>query len=403
MSSEVISKGLPLLMRSVDNPYAGTGRWLLGTAGLVVGMIHVGGMTRLTQSGLSMTSWSPLGKLPPLNRAEWEAEFDRYKQFPEWQQRKSMTLSEFQFIYGWEYGHRMFGRLIGVSFGLPWIYFTWKGKIPPGYQSRMAGLLFLGGSQGLIGWWMVKSGLGDDRKNDTKQIKVKPLRLTTHLGMAMATYGVLVWTALDLFSIPNLSQKQALVQQIQLLGNGVSRHLYRLRQGSMAITGLTFITILSGALVAGNDAGRAYNSWPKMGDEWIPTQMFHLIPWERNVFENTATVQFNHRILGTVTALSSISLASLGLHFSRPDIITPQVRRGFYAIAIVSGAQFGLGVTTLLYYVPISLAAIHQLGSVVVFTSGLYLTHSLRYASAGLLFRNIASSKVASAIAKSQK
>ena len=153
-----MTRGLALF-QATGNPYAATGGWIIGTAGLVVGMIHVGGITRLTQSGLSMTSWSPLGTLPPMSNGEWQTEFDRYKSFPEWQQRQSMNLSEFQYIYAWEYGHRMLGRFVGLAFCVPWAYFSLRGQIPPGYQGRMVGLLGMGGTQGLVGWWMVKSGL----------------------------------------------------------------------------------------------------------------------------------------------------------------------------------------------------------------------------------------------------
>ena len=360
------------------NPYVATGTWIFGTAGLVIGMIHVGGITRLTQSGLSMTTWTPLGSAPPLNLLEWQREFDRYKTFPEWQQRQSMTLSEFQYIYAWEYGHRMLGRFVGVAFCIPWIYFSLRGKIPTGYQPRMAGLLAMGGTQGLVGWWMVKSGLGDDRRDDKREIRVKPIRLATHLGMAMATYGALVWTGLDIFS---LTSKEAIASQTQSLGKETLQKLSRVRVGSVATTALTFVTVLSGALVAGNDAGRAYNTWPKMGDEWIPSDLWDLSPWDRNVIENTATVQFNHRLLGMATAVSAASLAVVGLTsptIALVRVINPTVQRGLYAIGITATAQFALGVTTLLNYVPISLAAAHQMGSVAVFTSGIYLTHALR-------------------------
>ena len=187
----------------------------------------------------------------------------------------------------------------------------------------------------------------------------------------MATYGALLWTGLDILSLP----------QTQTLGKQAVERASPLRSASAGVSCLTFLTVLSGALVAGNDAGRAYNTWPKMGDEWIPSDILHLVPWERNVVENTATVQFNHRMLGTATAISALSLAYVGLTRPASSLIhTPQVRRGLYAVGITASAQFALGVTTLVHYVPISLAALHQLGSVAVFTSGVYLTHALRSA-----------------------
>lgn len=251
--SSMLQKGLPAVTNAAHNQYAPAGKWILGTAASVVGMIHVGGVTRLTKSGLSMTDWSPLGGLPPITQEEWETEFSRYKTFPEWQQRKSMTLSEFKFIYGWEYGHRMLGRTVGLIFTLPWIYFTARGRIPQGYQKRMVGLLAMGGTQGLVGWWMVKSGLGDDRRDDKHEIRVKPIRLATHLTMAVATYGALLWTGFDILGLPHQAKVK---EEAMKLSKEALKHARRLRAGSLQLTALTGITIISGALVAGNDAGK---------------------------------------------------------------------------------------------------------------------------------------------------
>lgn len=382
-ASILLQKGLPAVTNAAHNAYAPAGKWMFGTAASVVGMIHVGGVTRLTQSGLSMTTWSPLGSLPPITQSEWEAEFARYKQFPEWQQRQSMTLSDFKFIYGWEYGHRMLGRTVGLIFCLPWIYFTARGRIPSGYQKRMVGLLAMGGTQGLVGWWMVKSGLGSDRRDDRREIRVRPIRLATHLSMAVATYGALLWTGLDILGLPH---QATMVEQAKKLGKDTLRHASRLRVGSIAMTALTGVTIVSGALVAGNDAGRAYNTFPKMGDEWIPSEdMWEFEPWYRNFHDSTAMVQFNHRILGISTAASGLGLLALGLSPARAKLVTPQARKGLYAVGLASLGQVTLGITTLLHYAPISLAAAHQVGSIVVFTSGMYLAHSLRYARPAIL------------------
>jgi heme a synthase len=353
--------------------------WMFSIAGLVVGMIHIGGLTRLTQSGLSMTSWSPLGSYPPVTKEEWDQEFHRYQQFPEWTQRQSMTLQEFQYIYAWEYAHRMLGRLVGVAFIIPWMYFTFRQRIPTGYQPRMMALFTMGGTQGLVGWWMVQSGLGDDRRNDQNEIRVKPLRLAAHLSMAIATYGALLWTGLDIYQLQR-NTSDALRDHFARLGTAAYSSTKRLRFLSVVLTGLTFLTITSGALVAGNDAGRAYNTWPKMNNQWIPmTEITVLQPLSRNVTENTATVQFNHRWLASLTAITALSTAALGLQRKNVALLTPQVRVGLYAIGLTAPAQFLLGVTTLLHYVPVPLAALHQLGSVVLFTSAIYLTHSLRH------------------------
>mmetsp|Transcript_26987 Transcript_26987/g.59338 ORF Transcript_26987/g.59338 Transcript_26987/m.59338 type:complete len:423 (+) Transcript_26987:232-1500(+) len=378
--------GLPAVTSSAHNMYAPAGKWILGTAFSVVGMIHIGGVTRLTQSGLSMTTWSPLGTLPPITREEWESEFVRYKSFPEYQQRKSMTLSEFKFIYGWEYGHRMLGRAVGLAFVLPWAYFSAKKLIPRGYQKRMIGLLAMGGTQGLVGWWMVRSGLENDRFGDKKEIRVRPVRLATHLTMAVATYGALLWTGFDILGLPH--QKSMAEQTSKLFSKEALQRALRLRYGSIFLTSLTGLTIVSGALVAGNDAGRAYNTFPKMDGEWIPSEIADLKPWYRNLKENTATVQFNHRVLGVSTAVAALGLAGLGLASPAKGksaaLFTRQVRTGLYAVGATSIGQMLLGITTLLQYVPLSLAAAHQVGSIVVFSSGIYLTHSLRYARPAL-------------------
>jgi cytochrome c oxidase assembly protein subunit 15 len=392
-SNYLIQKaGLPAVTNSAHNIYAPAGKWILGTAFSVVGMIHVGGVTRLTQSGLSMTSWSPLGSLPPITEKEWETEFARYKTYPEWQQRKSMTVSDFKFIYGWEYGHRMLGRAVGLVFVLPWAYFSAKKMIPKGYQGRMVGLLAMGGTQGLVGWWMVKSGLGDDRYGDSHEIRVRPIRLATHLTMAVVTYGALLWTGLDILGLPH--QKTMAEEASKIFNKDALRKAVRLRSGGICLTALTLTTIVSGALVAGNDAGRAYNTFPKMNDEWIPSEIADLTPWYKNLNENTATVQFNHRVLGMSTAVGALGLAGIGLLSpatkvkSAAALFTPQVRIGLYAVGTSALGQMLLGITTLLQYCPLPLAAAHQVGSIVVLTSGIYLTHSLRYARPALVRLN---------------
>jgi cytochrome c oxidase assembly protein subunit 15 len=312
-----------------------------------------------------------------MSEVEWQAEFARYKTFPEWQQRQSMTLSEFKFIYGWEYGHRMLGRTVGLIFVLPWAYFSLRGRIPKGYQQRMVGLLAMGGTQGLVGWWMVKSGLGDDRRDDKKEIRVRPIRLATHLSMAVATYGALLWTGLDILGLPH---KQTISDQASKLSKEALKQAARLRTGSLHIIALTSITIVSGALVAGNDAGRAFNTFPKMDEEWIPSEIADLKPWYKNLYENSATVQFNHRVLGISTAAGALGLVAIGLSPTRASLITPQARIGLYAVGGAALGQVTLGIMTLLHYVPLSLAAAHQIGSIVVFSSGVYFAHSLRYA-----------------------
>eukprot|EP01035_Chromulina_nebulosa_P016867 gene16867-22354_t len=227
-----------------------------------------------------MTDWKLQGSRPPFTKDEWEKEFERYKTFPEWQQRKSMTLDEFKFIYFWEYSHRMFGRFIGVAFTVPLIYFYSRNMIPKHLYSRFGLLFGLGATQGVVGWWMVKSGLDVD-PNQKKEIRVSPYRLATHLAMAFTTYTTLLWTGFDVlklssqtFNYPNYALKHGLLMKRLAIGNGL----------------LVGTTILSGAFVAGNDAGNAYNTFPKMGDNYIPDEIFetNIKPIWRNLFENTA-------------------------------------------------------------------------------------------------------------------
>ena len=219
-------------------------------------MVSVGGLTRLTRSGLSMTDWKLQGGLPPSNRAEWEREFQRYKQYPEWQQRQSMTLDEFKYIYAWEYGHRMLGRVVGLAFGLPLAYFWTRGRLTPWLKPRALGLLGLGGCQGLIGWWMVRSGLNTDLlpERQKQDVRVSPYRLATHLTMAFVTYSGLIWCGLE-----TLGSKQA-------VGAGL-KHAAKLTPIARGAACLTLVTAISGAFVAGNDAGMAFNVWPYMVDD----------------------------------------------------------------------------------------------------------------------------------------
>lgn len=348
--------------------------------------MHVGGVTRLTKSGLSMTDWKPLGSLPPITAEEWQIEFERYKNFPEFEQRKSMTVEEFQFIYYWEWGHRMLGRFAGVCFAAPFAYFAVRRKIPKGYYPRMWTLFAMGGTQGLVGWWMVKSGLGEERRGDRKEIRVSPYRLASHLSMAFATYSLLFWTGLDL--LHPASRLKAVASSLSKNAK-LLRNARMLRTGSIGVTALTALTAASGGFVAGNDAGRAFNTFPKMNDQWIPlSEMVDetLQPVYLNLFENTATVQWNHRALAMSTAASVFGLAGVGiLHPRFRQVLTPQAKRALTAMGVTAAGQVTLGISTLLMYVPIPLAAAHQLGSLVLLSSGLYAVHSFRYVSPTVL------------------
>ncbi|HEY0115474.1 MAG TPA: COX15/CtaA family protein, partial [Allosphingosinicella sp.] len=248
--------------------------WLLAVAGLVFVMIVVGGITRLTESGLSITRWDPVtGAIPPLNDADWQAAFDLYRQSPQYEQvNRGMTLADFKFIFFWEYVHRLLGRLIGLAFALPLLWFAWKRAIPKSYGWKLAALLVLGGLQGAIGWWMVASGLVD-------QPEVSHIRLAIHLLMALAIFGALIWVALDLRRLARLP---------------VARPA---RIGLSAIWALSLLAVqmLFGAYVAGLEAGYAFNTWPLMGDELFPSATPWMEPWARNFVDNPIVVQFVHR------------------------------------------------------------------------------------------------------------
>lgn len=363
--------------------------WLFGVSALVAGMVTVGGVTRLTRSGLSMTDWKLQGSLPPMNTEEWEREFARYKTFPEWQQRKSMTLEEFKYIYFWEYGHRMFGRVIGMAFVLPGLYFGLTGRIPKAYYPRMALLFGLGGGQGLVGWWMVKSGLEMD-PNQKKEIRVSPYRLAAHLGMAFTTYTALIWTAMDLYNPANKAKDIAMK-----LSGEVLQFARKSRKFAIHNAALVALTVMSGAFVAGNDAGNAYNTWPKMGDDWIPSDIATFTPLWKNLFENTATVQFDHRMLAYST-LSAIGLmywkAKTALSGAFWANIPRASRLAYSAVAAMGVAQVGLGISTLLMYVPIPLAATHQFGSLTLLTLITALAHSLNFSKSLSQSQRIATS-----------
>jgi len=353
------------------------GYWLLGTGGLVGCMVSVGGLTRLTKSGLSMTDWKVQGSLPPSSQQDWEAEFNRYKTFPEWQQRKSMSLEEFKFIYYWEWGHRMLGRALGVVYIAPLTYFALRRQIPPALYGKLAALLGLGATQGLIGWWMVRSGLEDVDSTQRKEIRVSPYRLATHLGMAFTTGTLLLWTGFEALSSTD-RQKQA--ELLRRLATGDVKQLLRVHRLGVASLSLIGITALSGAFVAGNSAGCAFNTWPKMGDEWVPSEVWSmpLQPAWRNFFETTATVQFDHRMLAYTSA------ATVALTFAaarRPSVwalLPLSAQTSLNAMAAMVGVQISLGIATLLTYVPIELAATHQAGSLALLAFGTRFVHSMK-------------------------
>jgi heme a synthase len=351
----------------------GVGIWLLGCGALVAGMVSIGGITRLTKSGLSIVDWKPTGRLPPMNEEQWMAAFEKYKQFPEWQQRQSMTLDEFKYIFWWEYGHRMLGRFVGVAFGVPMAYFLARGRIPSHLKPRVLALLGLGGAQGLVGAWMVQSGLEVDPKQ-RKEIRVSPYRLAAHLAMAFTTYSMLVWTALDVF-YPNVAKVNAQMK----VPSDILAKMGRVRGGALLTSGIVFTTALSGAFVAGNDAGNAFNTFPKMDGEWMPSEVFDISPSWRNLFENTALVQFDHRCFAL--ASTSAVVATFAAAKSNKAVWTalpPKARAHMFGMLGMVGIQVTLGISTLLMYVPVHLAATHQFGSLLLLTVTSLAAHSMK-------------------------
>lgn len=329
--------------------------WLIVVAALVFVMVCVGGATRLTGSGLSITEWQPLmGALPPLNDADWQDVFEKYKRIPQYEQvNKGMSLPEFKAIFWWEWGHRLLGRLIGVVFAVPLAWFWWRGAIGPELRGKLTGLLALGGLQGAMGWYMVKSGLVD-------RVSVSQYRLALHLGLAILIFGMLVWIVLDI----DRHRERA----VRL--NTLSRGQVRLGLG---LAGLVFAQILLGALVAGLKAGLTYNTWPLMDGRLVPDGLFTMSPWWINLFENITTVQFDHRMVAYVV-LALAAWHAWSVNASADD---ERVRGSAIALLLAIVGQAALGIWTLIAVVPLPLGIAHQAGAVAVFGVAVWHVHRL--------------------------
>lgn len=325
--------------------------WLFVCCGLVFAMVILGGVTRLTGSGLSMVDWKPLmGWLPPLNDAEWQRTFDMYKLSPEFLKVNShMDVNDFKGIFWLEFLHRLLGRMIGIVFALPFIYFLAKGYVVRREWPKYLLMFVLGGLQGVLGWYMVKSGLIDNPH-------VSQYRLTAHLVAAILIYAYMFWVALS------------------LLHAKPDRHHHAWHGRTVLLTALITLTVISGGFVAGLKAGEIYNTFPMMGSYWIPPGLLALEPVWRNLFDNMTTVQFNHRIL----AISTFVLIAVFWAKARKAEFTGRSRPAANALLATAILQVILGVSTLLLSVPTVLAAAHQAVAVLLFTVALYLTHSLR-------------------------
>jgi cytochrome c oxidase assembly protein subunit 15 len=321
--------------------------WLYAVAALILAMVLVGGATRLTNSGLSITEWKPLlGAIPPLSEADWQDAFAKYQQIPEYQLiNKGMSLDAFKAIYWWEWAHRFLGRFIGVAFFVPFLVFWLRGAIPRGLMPKLAGIFVLGGAQGALGWYMVKSGLAE--RTDVSQY-----RLAAHLGLAVLIYGATLWVAFGLGG-----RGAAAPDRVPGL----------LKAMAALFAAFVFAQIILGGFVAGTDAGLSHNSWPLMDGAIIPDGLGAMQPWYLNLFENVLTIQFNHRMLAYAIAL----LAALNFVLARRS------RQAAVSLAVLAAvlAQITLGIAALLSHLQLDLALAHQAGAVLLFGLALYQLH----------------------------
>ena len=332
--------------------------WLIVLFVLVVAMIALGGATRLTGSGLSITEWKPVtGAIPPMDGASWQAEFDKYKLIPQFQQvNPDMDLAGFKQIYWWEWSHRLLGRMIGLVWAVGFLGFLVARRIPTGWVPRLLLLGALGGGQGAIGWWMVHSGLSGD------MVRVASYRLALHLGLAFAILGCIAWFVLQ------LSRPESALLRAR---RAAEPKLFSMTTGLMH---LAFLQILIGALVAGIDAGRMYTGWPTMGGEWIPAEIWDATLGWRNLFENPALVQFMHRMVAYLLTIFAVVV------FLRARRSPHPVTRGAYLAMIAALAvQVLLGIMNVIHAAPLPLALAHQLGAVALFTLILRARHHARY------------------------
>jgi heme a synthase len=315
--------------------------WLLVSAAMILLTLIVGGATRLTESGLSIVEWKPVtGVLPPLSQAEWQTEFGKYQAIPQYRElNRGMSLDAFKTIYWWEWSHRLLARLTSAVFLLPLLYFLWRGDIPPRLRVRLWAIFGAGAALGAVGWWMVSSGL-------TQGVSVSQYRLAFHLTLATAIYAAILWTA------------QQLAEQAPSMVSA------RLRFGALALVGLLLFQIYLGALVAGLDAGLVFNTWPLIDGALVPSseRLWFIEPAWRNLFENTLTVQFNHRMIGYAVWVLAI------LHACDASR-TGAGRLGALILAGAISLQAALGIVTLLHQAPLPLALAHQMLAILVFSA----------------------------------
>lgn len=339
--------------------------WLFVCCSMVFATLIVGGVTRLTHSGLSIVEWQPIvGTIPPLNQAEWDATFDKYKQTPEYQKvNHQMSLDEFKGIFYWEYWHRILGRTIGLVFLLPFVYFLLKRVLDPPLALKLGGIFLLGGMQGAMGWYMVKSGLVDDPR-------VSQYRLTAHLSLAFLIFVAQMWLALDLTKARSRGPFDARAKALQKFGLGL-------------VLWIAYM-IVTGGFVAGIRAGKAYNTFPLMNGNFIPPEIFMLEPWYLNFFNNMATVQFDHRLGAWILAFLVPWFWFRVRAAAAADVVSARTLFAANVLLVALFAQISLGIATLLLAVPVALGAAHQAGAMVLLAVLLWVNHELRVAPARL-------------------
>jgi cytochrome c oxidase assembly protein subunit 15 len=330
------------------------GLWLLVIAAMIGLMVVVGGLTRLTGSGLSITEWQPVtGAIPPLTDAQWQAEFAKYQGSPQYEIiNRGMGLAGFKAIYWWEWTHRLLGRLLGAVFLAPFLLFVWQKRVDRPLGVRLGVIFLLGAAQGALGWWMVQSGLAPSR------VAVSQYRLAAHLGLAVLLFGYILWTALEV-----LGARRTRVAAVE-----------RFRPWAIALAALVFVQMLLGAFMAGLDAGLAFSDWPTYGGLWMPPRLYDLSPWWINHFENHALVHFQHRTAGYVVAALVLWLC-IGL--GKSDAEKPVQIAGIHVLALTL-AQIVLGIFTVTSKVAIPIAAMHQVVALLLFASALWLAFALR-------------------------
>ncbi|KAF4310638.1 cytochrome c oxidase assembly protein [Botryosphaeria dothidea] len=363
--------------------------WLLGSAASVFGIVVFGGLTRLTESGLSITEWRPVtGSLPPMSQEDWESEFNKYRASPEFKLlNPRMTLEEFKQIYWMEWGHRLWGRFIGITFLLPTVYFIARRKVTKSMALKLTGICGMIGFQGVIGWWMVASGLKDDLFAPGSHPRVSQYRLTAHLGAAFVVYCSMLLTGFSILRERRWLADPAAAEKI--IAGLQHPNLRPFRRYVTALTALVFVTAMSGALVAGLDAGLIYNEFPWMGLGLTPPKkelfdpFYSHVPdhsdlWWRNMLENPSLVQLDHRCLAMTTFTAILTLAAYTRFSKLRTVLPAHVKKGMTGVTHMAWVQVALGISTLIYMVPTHLAATHQAGALALLTTTVLLWSRLR-------------------------